>query len=197
MDSSFSRALKAVLMMMIQQLNSWSWPLRMSTPAPIPWPGNSGAGLNNRRNSTIPSGQLLNLVFSSPTNNDNQIELNQPQPSKPTGKKVSKSITQLLASTTGVAAGIARVSHRSLHDVWKSQKKSQSTLQAKLAMLTFWTDKSKSKQGRPPRESEKGAVRCGRRAMRETTQFQTFPTSKLKLLGTYNTKPEKMLLFWP
>ena len=82
----------------------------MSTPAPIPWP-KAAAGLNNRRNSTIPSGQLLNLVFSSPTNNDNQIELNQPQPSKPTGKKVSKSITQLLASTTGVAAGVARVSH--------------------------------------------------------------------------------------
>ena len=171
-DSSFSRALKAVLMMMIQQLNSWSWLLRMSTPAPIPWPGNSGAGLNNRRKNTlnaIPNNQLLNLVFSSQPNNDQQIELSRPQPSKPAAKKSSKSITQLLAVTTGVAAGIARVSHRSLHDVWKSQKKSQSTLQAKLAMLTFWTDKSKSKQGRPPRESEKGAVRCGRRAMRFTT----------------------------
>ena len=166
-DSSFSRALKAVLMMMIQQLNSWSWHLRMSTPAPIPWPGNSGAGLNNRRKNTlnaIPNNQLLNLVFSSQPNNDQQIELSRPQPSKPAAKKSSKSITQLLAVTTGVAAGIARVSHRSLHDVWKSQKKSQSTLQAKLAMLTFWTDKSKSKQGRPPRESDKGAVRCSRRA---------------------------------
>ena len=133
---------------MIQQLNSWSWLLRMSTPAPIPWPGNSGAGLNNRRKNTlnaIPNNQLLNLVFSSQPNNDQQIELSRPQPSKPAAKKSSKSITQLLAVTTGVAAGIARVSHRSLHDVWKSQKKSQSTLQAKLAMLTFWTDKSKLK----------------------------------------------------
>ena len=92
----------------------------MSTPAPIPWPGNSGAGLNNRRKNTlnaIPNNQLLNLVFSSQPNNDQQIELSRPQPSKPAAKKSSKSITQLLAVTTGVAAGIARVSHRSLHDV--------------------------------------------------------------------------------
>ena len=89
----------------------------MSTPAPIPWPGNSGAGLNNRRrSSTIPNNQLLNLVFSSQPNNDQQIELSRPQPSKPAAKK-SSVVTQLLAVTTGVAAGIARVSHRSLHDV--------------------------------------------------------------------------------
>ena len=39
--------------------------------------------------------------------------------------------------------------HNLLHSVWKSQKKSHSTLRAKRAMITFWLDKSSLKCQKP------------------------------------------------
>ena len=73
---------------------------------------NAAAGLSNRRMSTIPSSQLLSLVFSQ-TNNE-QIEMR--QPIKPPVKKVSnKGISQLLSVTAGVAAGVASSKVSQLH----------------------------------------------------------------------------------
>ena len=40
---------------------------------------------------------------------------------------------------------IERIRRRSLHGVWKLQKKSHSTLRAKRARFTFWVDKASSK----------------------------------------------------
>ena len=44
-----------------------------------------------------------------------------------------------------LAANFFALSQRKTHGVWKSQKKSHSTLRAKRATFTFWVDKSKLK----------------------------------------------------
>ena len=43
---------------------------------------------------------------------------------------------------------IERIRRRSLHGVWKLQKKSHSTLRAKRARFTFWVDKSSLKMSK-------------------------------------------------
>ena len=91
MDSSFCKASKAFLMPTIEQLKLGSQDVNLNRRSSTPGTSlametnpNAAAGLSNRRMSTIPSSQLLNLVFSQ-TNNE-QIEMR--QPIKPPVKKI-------------------------------------------------------------------------------------------------------------